>query len=116
MAALMVQPAENWCRENAPDGLNSPRYWRICIQREMCPHAIVSHIKKEHVAQAVLLEDDDMELQRDGDAAALQCALTRSDCDLPADFDDAVARKSEEIADVHGVSLHRGEESLLPFG
>jgi hypothetical protein len=82
----------------------------------MCPHAIVSHIKKEHVAQAVLLEDDDMELQRDGDAAALQCALTRSDCDLPADFDDAVARKSEEIADVHGVSLHRGEESLLPFG
>jgi hypothetical protein len=42
--------------------------------------------------------------------------LTRSDRDLPAYFDDAVAWKAEEIADVHGVSLHRGEERLLPFG
>ena len=49
-------------------------------------------------------------------AAALQCALTRSDRNLSANFDDAVARKSEEVADVHGVSLHRGKESLLPFG
>jgi hypothetical protein len=83
----------------------------------MCPHAIVSHTKKGARGQVVLLEDDDMEPQRDGEiAAALQCALTRSDRDLSANFDDAVGRKSEEIADVHGVSLHRGEESLLPFG
>ena len=48
--------------------------------------------------------------------AALQRALLLSDRNLPADFDDVVARKPEEIADVHGVSLHRGEESLLPSG
>jgi hypothetical protein len=48
--------------------------------------------------------------------AALQRALLRSDRNLSADFDDVVARKPEEIADVHGVSLHRGEESLLPSG
>src|SRR3984893_8875821 len=42
-------------------------------------------------------------------------ALRRSDRDLPAYFDDAVAWKTEEIADVHGVSLHHGEECLLPL-
>ena len=45
----------------------------------------------------------------------LQRALRRSDRDLPAYFDDAVAWKAEEIADMHGVSLHRGEKRLLPF-
>ena len=43
---------------------------------------------------------------------ALQRALSRSDRNLPAEFDDVVARKSEEIADVRGLSLHRGEERL----
>jgi hypothetical protein len=33
--------AENWSRKNASDGLNSPRYRCILIQREMCPSAIV---------------------------------------------------------------------------
>ena len=46
---------------------------------------------------------------------ALQRVLRRSDRDLPAYFDDAIAWKTEEIADVHGVSLHRGEECLLPL-
>jgi len=50
---------------------------------------------------------------------ALQRALRRSDRDLPAYFDDTVAWKTEEIADVHGVSLHRGESasshSAKPF-
>jgi hypothetical protein len=36
-------------------------------------------------------------------AATFQRALTRSDRNLPANFDDAVARKSEEVADVHRV-------------
>jgi hypothetical protein len=44
---------------------------------------------------------------------ALQRVLKRSDRNLPADFHDAVTRKSKEIADVHGVSLHCGEEGLL---
>jgi hypothetical protein len=35
-------------RENAPDSLNSPRYRRILIQRQMCPGAaVITHIRKE---------------------------------------------------------------------
>ena len=54
--------------------------------------------------------------RRTGVGRPLQRALRRSDRDLPAYFDDAVAWKTEEIADVHGVSHHRGKENLLPFG
>jgi hypothetical protein len=43
-------------------------------------------------------------------------SLSRLDPDLPAYFDEAVSRKLEEVADVHGVSLHCGEKRLLPFG
>src|ERR1700730_5363751 len=45
--------------------------------------------------------------KRHGVPAALQRAPRRSDRNQPADFDDVVARKSEEIADVHSVTLHR---------
>jgi hypothetical protein len=41
-----------------------------------------------------------------------QIAFVDHGGNLPAEFDDVVARKSEEIADVRGVSLHRGEERL----
>jgi xanthine/uracil permease len=43
------------------------------------------------------------------------CVLTWLDRDLPTDFHDAVFRKLEEIAEVHGISLHGGKEGLLPF-
>lgn len=42
--------------------------------------------------------------------------LRTSDRNMPADFDDIVVRKPEEVAVVHGVSHHRGKENLLPFG
>jgi hypothetical protein len=41
--------------------------------------------------------------------------LRTSDRDVVAEFDDVFAREAEEIADVHGVTLHRGEKRLLPF-
>ena len=68
-------------------------------------------------AQMMASEDKQISL-KDPDARSpptLQRALRRSDRDLPAYFDDAVAGKAEEIADMHGVSLHRGEKRLLPF-
>jgi hypothetical protein len=39
----------------------------------------------------------------------LQYALTRSDRDLAPDLDDVVTGKFEKIAEMHGVSLHRGK-------
>src|SRR5208283_1878537 len=45
----------------APDGLNSPRYRRTFVQREMCPCAVVIvNVRKEHMAQVPLAKDDDM--------------------------------------------------------
>ena len=41
---LMMQSAENWHhwhRKNAPDGLNGARYWRVLVQSEMCPSAVI---------------------------------------------------------------------------
>ena len=48
--------------------------------------------------------------------AALPRARRRSDRNLAADFDDILTRKPEEVADVHGVSLHRGKQSFLHLG
>jgi hypothetical protein len=39
-----VGSAENRCRENAPDGLNSLRHRRVLVQREMCPLASPSAV------------------------------------------------------------------------
>jgi hypothetical protein len=50
-----------WYPENAPNGLNSLRYRRILVQREVCPRAVVIlHIRKEYVAQVPLAKDNDM--------------------------------------------------------
>ena len=38
---LMMQSAENWHRKNAPDGLNGARYWRVLVQSEMSPSAVI---------------------------------------------------------------------------
>ena len=58
---VMVSSTENWFWENAPGGLNSPRYRRILVQREMCPSAIVIlHIREEYVAQMPFAEDHNM--------------------------------------------------------
>jgi hypothetical protein len=37
----MVQSTENWCRQNASDDLNSPRYGRALAQGQMCACAVV---------------------------------------------------------------------------
>jgi hypothetical protein len=58
---MMVQSAENWHRQNAPDGLNGARYRRLFVQSEMCPSAlIILHIGKEHMAQMPLAKHDEM--------------------------------------------------------
>ncbi len=57
----MVQSAENWFRQNAPDGLNSPRHWCILVQRSMCASfIIILHVREEDVAHVSCAEDDDM--------------------------------------------------------
>jgi hypothetical protein len=57
----MCNPPRIGVGEDTPDGLNSPRYRRILIQRQMCPGIVVIlHIRKEYVAQVPLTEDNDM--------------------------------------------------------
>jgi hypothetical protein len=57
----MVQSAENWCRQNASDDLNSPRYGRVLAQRQMCACAVVVvHVRVLQVAQMSLAKYDDM--------------------------------------------------------
>ena len=57
----MVQSAENWCRQNASDDLNSPRHRRVLAQRQMCACAVlVVHVRVEQVAQMWLAEHHDM--------------------------------------------------------
>jgi hypothetical protein len=61
LGRVLSDQKDNWCRENTPDGLNSPRQRRILVQREMCPRAVVIvHIRKEHMAQVPLAKDNDM--------------------------------------------------------
>jgi hypothetical protein len=58
---LMVQSAENWCRQNASNDLNSPRYGRVLAQRQMRACAVVIvHVRTKYVAQMSLAEHDDM--------------------------------------------------------
>jgi hypothetical protein len=33
---------------------------------------------------------------------------------LPPDLDDLIIGQAEEVADMHGIALHDGEEPLLP--
>ena len=36
--------------------------------------------------------------------------------DLPPDFDDALVRQAQEVADMDGVALHDSKEPFLPCG
>ena len=57
----MVQSAKNWCRQNAPDDLNCPRYGRVLAQRQMCACAvIIVRVRTKYVTQMPLAEHHDM--------------------------------------------------------
>jgi hypothetical protein len=46
---------------------------------------------------------------------ASRSGLPRLDCDLSSDQNDAIVRQPEEVVNVHGVSLHRDIQIILPF-